>query len=119
MTSLNIINLIENNPIARLSNTYQNKLLTKIKEKFTDSEQQLFVSSFYCYLKYENDNDFIIDLDDIWKWLGFQCKYNSKRLLEKYFTLDKDYKILLSQSAEQSNHTKGGHNKETIMLTIN
>mgnify|MGYP003350875914 CR=1 FL=1 len=48
--SLNIVELIEKNPITRLSNTYQNKLLTKIKERFTDDEQQIFVASFYCYL---------------------------------------------------------------------
>ena len=28
---LNIVELIENNPVTRLSNTYQNKLITKIK----------------------------------------------------------------------------------------
>lgn len=30
-SSLDIVELIENNPITRLSNTYQNKLITKIK----------------------------------------------------------------------------------------
>ena len=62
MTDLNIVDLIEKNPIMRLSNEYNNKLLSKIKEKFTGFEQQLFVSSFYCYLNY-NDTDFVIDLD--------------------------------------------------------
>ena len=66
--SLNIVELIETNPITRLSNTYQNKLLNKIKERFTNDEQQIFIASFYCYLNYQNE--FIIDLDDIWKWLG-------------------------------------------------
>jgi hypothetical protein len=46
--TLNIVDLIENNPITRLSSTYQNKLLTKIKAKFTDNEKQIFVASFYC-----------------------------------------------------------------------
>ena len=48
--SLNIVELIENNPITKLTGTYQNKLITKIKENFTDNEQQMFVASFYCYL---------------------------------------------------------------------
>lgn len=113
--SLNIVELIEKNPITRLSNTYQNKLLTKIKERFTDNEQQIFVTSFYCYLNY--NDEFIIDLDNIWKWLGFQSKFNSKRLLETQFIINKDY-ILLSPSAKQSQHIKGGHNKETFMLNI-
>ena len=117
-TSLNIVELIENNPITRLSGTYQNKLLTKIKNNFTDTEQQLFVASFYCFLNYNQRNDFVIDLDNIWKWLGFSSKYNSKRLLEKNFKLDIDYKISLLQNAEQDIYTHGGNNKETILLTI-
>ena len=117
-TSLNIVELIENNPIIRLSGTYQNKLLTKIKNNFTDTEQQLFVASFYCFLKYNQRNDFVIDLDNIWKWLGFSSKHNSKRLLEKNFKLDIDYKILLLQDAKQDIYTHGGNNKETILLTI-
>jgi hypothetical protein len=76
--SLNIVNLIENNPVIKLSNTYNNKLLEKIKINFTESQQQLFVSSFYCYLNYNPNNDFVIDLDNIWKWLGFSQKIHSK-----------------------------------------
>jgi len=62
-TSLNIVELIENNPITKLTGSYQNKLVTKIKENFNDNEQQMFVASFYCYLKYDRKNDFVIDLD--------------------------------------------------------
>jgi len=118
MEAFNIVELIEKNPISRLSGTYQNRLLTKIKEKFTEKEQQLFVASFYCYLNYDQETDFIVDLDDVWYWMGFQSKHNSKRLLEKYFTLNVDYIISLRRSAERSNHLKGGQNKESILLTI-
>lgn len=130
--SLNIVDLIENNPITRLSNTYQNKLLIKIKENFNDSEQQMFVASFYCFLNYNQRNDFVIDLDDVWKWIGFNQKYNAKHMLEQNFMIDIDYKIiapecsgaknnnkiLLNQKSEQTKPTRGGHNKETIKLTI-
>jgi len=114
----NIIELIENNPVTRLSNTYQNKLITKIKTNFTDSEQQMFVASFYCYLNYNSKTDFVIDLDNVWKWVGFSNKAHAKNLLEKNFTQDKDYKLLLTKLSEQKKHTKGGHNKEIIMLNI-
>ena len=115
--SLNIVELIETNPITRLSNTYQNKLLTKIKERFTDDEQQIFVASFYCYLNYNSKTDFLINLDDIWKWLHFSTKQKSKELLEKNFIINKDY-ILLNLQVKQSPHIRGGHNKETFMLNI-
>ena len=60
-------------------------------------------------------------------------KDSAKRLLEKIFIIDKDYKRLLRFKAEQKNSTilpteaetgevkkekRGGHNKETIMLNI-
>jgi phage anti-repressor protein len=75
------------------------------------------VASFYCYLNHQDD--FVIDLDDIWKWLDFQSKFNSKRLLEKNFTIDKDYKRLIIPNAKQTTQTRGGHNKEIFMLKIN
>ena len=117
MSSLDIVDLIENNPITKLSTTYNNKLIAKIKDSFTETQQQLFVSSFYCYLNCNQKTDFIIDLDNVWKWLGFSQKVNSKKILHKHFIINKDYKILLCKLAEQDNK-HGGHNKETIMLSI-
>jgi hypothetical protein len=72
--TLVIVNLIEKNPITLLSKDYHNKLLNKIKDKFTESQQQLFASNFYCYLNHNSKSDFIIDLDDVWKWWVFQEK---------------------------------------------
>jgi hypothetical protein len=128
-TSLNIVDLIENNPITKLSSAYNGKLLTKIQQNFTNFEQQLFVTSFYCYLNCHPINDFVIDLDNVWKWLGFSQKINAKTLLEKIFVLDKDYTKSLSSEAKQSatslllqqkqsTHAKGGHNKEIFMLNV-
>jgi len=116
--SLNIVDLIENNPITRLSNTYQHKLLNKIKANFSDNEQQMFVTSFYCYLKHDARKDFVIDLDNVWEWMGFKQKVNAKTLLEKYFENEKDYKKSLLLQQKQSIHVKGGHNKETFMLNV-
>ena len=134
--SVDIVNLIESNPITKFSGDYHSKLVEKIKNNFTNYEQQLFLSSFYCYLKYDSKNDFVIDLDNVWKWLGFGQKVNAKRVLEKNFTIEKDYKLLLCQLAKQTfatevsetnslyqqvkqdEKTHGGHNKETFMLNI-
>jgi hypothetical protein len=119
MNHFNIINLIEKNPISILSNTYNNKFLIKIKENFTNSEQQLFVSSLYCYLNYDNIKDLIIDFDDIWKWLGFSNKDKAKRALIKNFIIDVDYKFLLTPIGEQKKEGRGGHNREIILMNIN
>ena len=128
--SVDIVNLIENNPITKLNGNYQSKLIEKVQKSFNNYEQQMFVSSFYCYLNHDYKNDFVIDLDNVWKWLGFTNKAHSKRLLEKLFIADKDYKLLLTPTGEQKNinvalptskattDTRGGHNKEIIMLNI-
>ena len=116
--SIDIVNLIENNPITKLSGNYQSKLVEKVKNNFTNYEQQLFLSSFYCYLKYDSKNDFVIDLDNVWQWLGFSTKQKAKNLLEKNFVINTDYKILPNQLVKQYNYRHGGHNKEIIMLNI-
>ena len=116
MDPFNIVDLIENNPISKLSTTYQNTLLTKIQAKFTETEQQLFVASFYGFLKYDATNDFVIDLDDVWRWLDFSTKQKSKMLLEAQFVKDKDYK--LSPTTDTKTHARGGHNKEIFMLNV-
>jgi len=125
--SIDIINLIESNPITKLTGDYQSKLIEKVKSNFTNYEQQLFLSSFYCYLKYNTKNDFVIDLDNVWKWLGFSQKARAKELIEKNFVINKHYKCLLSFEGKQifvpepsgaKKSNRGGHNKEIIMLNI-
>lgn len=117
--TLDIVKLIEKNPIIRLSQDYQNKLLNKIKAKFTDTQQQLFASSFYCYLNHNSKNEFIIDLDDVWKWMGFSRKDPAKVVIVKNFIKDIDYKILIVKKEITENQTnRGGRNKEQIIMTI-
>jgi hypothetical protein len=107
--SLDIVHLIESNPIARFNQTYHSKIIDKLNVKFPNYDEKIFLSNFYCYLKYDKVNDFVIDLDNIWKYIGFRNKANAKRLLRNSFIIEKDYKILLLNIQE----------KEKIMLNIN
>jgi len=116
--SVDIVELIESNPITKLTGNYQSKLVEKVKNNFTNYEQQLFLSSFYCYLKYDNKNDYVIDLDNVWKWLDFSQKYNAKVTLEKNFVIDKDYKMFAPEGSGAKKSNRGGHNKEIIMLNV-
>jgi len=116
--SVDIVNLIESNPLTKLNGNYQSKLVERVQKTFNNYEQQLFVASFYCYLNYDYKKDFVIDLDNVWKWLGFQQKVKAKILLEKNFKINTDYIFLLSQPGKQTNNTQGGHNKEIFMLNI-
>jgi hypothetical protein len=116
--SIDIVDLFETNPITKLNGNYQSKLIEKVKNAFTESQQQMFVASFYCYLNYHPTNDFVVDLDNVWKWLDFSQKYNAKYMLEKNFIINKDYKTFAPEHSGAKKFTKGGHNKEIIMLNI-
>ena len=119
---LDIVGLVEKNKITKLNGNYQSKMIEKIKNNFNSYEQQLFLASFYCYLQYDSKNDFIVDLDNIWKWLGFSQKMTAKRVLEKNFLIEKDYKFLpyqvVKQKVNEEKSGSGGHNKETFILNI-
>jgi hypothetical protein len=106
--SLDIVHLIESNPIARFNQPYHSKLIDKLSLKFSNYDEKIFLSNFYCYLKYDKVKDFVIDLDNIWKYIGFRNKTNAKRLLQKCFIIEKDYKILCLNI----------HENEKIMLNI-
>ena len=97
--TLNIVSLIEKDTSIRLNHSYQSTLLTKIQNGFSAEEQQIFVASFYCYLKYDPKKDFVIDFSNVWKWCGFTRKADAKKLLEKHFILDTDYKITKTATA--------------------
>jgi phage anti-repressor protein len=128
---MNIKELIERNPLTRLNKDYQTKFINRIKDAFTEDQQKMFVGSFYCYLNYNAKNDFVIDFESTWKWLGFSRKEKCKRLLHQHFIENVDYKVTddirfepdekaASPIGEASFTNKhGGHNKETILLTVN
>ena len=109
------LNLFVDKPDDRLS-----KLLN---EKLNTEEQKLFVQSFQTYLHYGNDDTaFVINLDDIWQWVGFSNKGNAKTLLLKHFIENQDYTVSLLQLQKQvyeGEKFHGGTNKETIMITVN
>lgn len=120
MTEFNIVELIENQPIDRLTDMYNVKLLDNIKEEFSNADQKLFIGHFYGYLNYDLKRDFVVDLDDVWKWLEFNQKVRAQEVLERHFTADVDYKHIISsieQSAEEKKG-RGGRNIKKIMMTV-
>jgi len=129
LQKFDIVNLIDNNPLIKLSSNYQNKLLIKIQQKFNEDQHRLFVSSFFGYINYNQYTDFVIDFDSIWKWLGFSRKEHCKVLLEKHFIINIDYKIITNKIYDKKVATEvavasltslkhGGQNKEKILMTI-
>jgi hypothetical protein len=120
MTEFNIVELIENQPIDRLTDTYNVKLLDTIKEEFSNADQKLFIGYFYGYLNYDLKRDFVVDLDDVWKWLEFNQKVRAQEVLERHFTADVDYKHITSsiEQCVEEKKGRGGRNIKKIMMTV-
>tara|TARA_Y100000389_G_scaffold68803_1_gene65332 strand:- start:3963 stop:5858 length:1896 start_codon:yes stop_codon:yes gene_type:complete len=116
--TLDIVKLIENNPIVSLSEKSNDKLLKKIKENFNEEDQKLFLSSFYCFFKYDPFKDFVIDLDEVWSWIGFSRKSNAKTILEKYFKKEIDYKVFAAVLTATKKGS-GGHNSLKTLMSVN
>jgi len=145
---LDIVALIENNPLTKLSGDYGSVMVSKIRQHFTTEQQQLFVSNFYCYLNYNSKTEFVILLDLFWEWIGYSRIDNCKAVLIKNFKENIDYKIekaapedagaafsapassgAKNESVEEDQESEkikkskniggAGLNKEYITLTIN
>ena len=118
------------NTKLKLSLNFQSKMIDQMNIDFTNNEQRWFIANLYCYLHYHPTNDFPINLENVYKMIGFTTKSNAKRSLLNNFTENEDYKItivsmnnnrietLLIPRDEQKNEKRGGHNEETIMLNI-
>lgn len=122
---LDIVALVKNSKISSLDDEYQVKLIEKIQGTFTEIEQQLCISGLIGFINHDTEKDFIIDLDPIWKWLGFERKGFAKKLLVKHFVKDINYIIYTpggearrENALEQFDKLAGGLNKETILMTI-
>ena len=45
--NIDIVQLIESNPITKFNGNFESNLIKKVKNSFNDYEQQLFLASFY------------------------------------------------------------------------
>jgi hypothetical protein len=137
--TVDIISLVQSNVLSKLSSNYGSKIIERIKDRFKDEDQLMFIANFYCYLNYDTKKDFVVELSKVWKWLGYGRIEECKRCLTKNFKENIDYKIakaapqdggtgtidknVISHSEQAPKEGKNlggaGLNKEYITLTIN
>jgi phage anti-repressor protein len=116
-----------------LSLQIQDSLVERLNTNFTDDEQRWYVANLYMYMNYHATNDYPINLEDVYKMIGFVHKKNAKRTLENNFIEGEDYKtsllpkekssneeevLLLPTEKQKTDENRGGHNKETVMLNV-
>jgi len=105
---------------TKLSVNCQSKMVDLLNTEFTEEESQWYITNLYIYLNYHPTNDYPINLENVYKMLGFANKGNAMKTIKSNFTKDEDYKTLLFPMEKQKNtdETRGGHNREDIMLNV-
>jgi phage anti-repressor protein len=94
-------------------------LFKLLRDNMNTEEQELFMDSFKMYLQHGNDDDaFVVNLDDVWEWMGFVKKFNALRLLQKLFTEEKDFITQNNSLLREERVQHGGQNKETILMSV-
>lgn len=88
-------------PIRRFPDHTSSHIVYLLLLKFNAINYIVLNVVLFAFDYYNQTTDFVIDLDNIWKWLGFQQNVKAKILLEKHFVSDKDYKISLMPSHTQ------------------
>jgi phage anti-repressor protein len=119
----NIVSLVRDNPIKNIDYDDNIGLIDILKEKFTTDDENLFLMHFYCYLKFDKYKDFVVDFNNVWKWLEFTRLDHCKTLLLKNFEENIDYVIFKTNkntNLSESGKNLGGSglNKENIFLNI-
>jgi hypothetical protein len=70
-------------------------MIKLIYDNFLESDMELFKSNYQIYLEYRNNNNnFVVNIDNIYKLIGLCSKEQIKTLLSKYFILNKDFIII-------------------------
>jgi phage anti-repressor protein/uncharacterized protein YjgD (DUF1641 family) len=87
-------------------------MVRELTTQFNTDEQKWFIANLYMYLNYHQIEDYPINLENIWKFIGFASKANSKKTLKNNFILGQDYKIT------EDGRDNGRFTTETVMLNI-
>ncbi|PNH02084.1 hypothetical protein TSOC_011967 [Tetrabaena socialis] len=99
---------------VRLTNTVSSELLDILRSELTGEEQQLFINGFAAYLHCDTRKDFVMDIDDVYAWLGFTRPDSLKKLYKKHLTEGVHFQVF----RHLAENPLGGRPKEQTLLTI-
>jgi hypothetical protein len=90
--TINFIELVRNSNTS-LSLNCESKMIDLLNKEFTEQESQWYITNLYIYLNYHPTNDYPINLENVYKMLGFANKGNAMKTIKSNFIKDEDYKI--------------------------
>ena len=87
------------------ADTQHADFLTYLRNKFNDEEANAFFSTFALVFQ-GKINEFCIDFDEAYHWMGFSRKDNALRLMLQTLKLKNEQDFILLGSEEQRNSDK-------------
>ena len=116
--SINFTELVRNSNTT-LTLSYQSNMIDLLNKEFTEEESQWYIANLYVYLNYHSTDDYPINLENVYKMLGFANKGNAMKTIKSNFTKDEDYKTVIFRTEKNLNRKDvGGRPTEEIMLNI-
>lgn len=94
----------------------QSRFIDLLNLEFTEEEQKLYIANLYMYLNYDSTTDYPINLENVYKMIGFANKGNAMKTIKSNFTKDEDYKTSLIPK-EKSSFTKDDDYKTIFFPT--
>lgn len=112
--AINFKELVKNSNTT-LSLNLETKMINIINTEFTEEEQQWYIANLYIYMNYHPTTDYPINLEDVFKMIGFANKGNAMKTIKSNFILDEDYKLLIIPREKKQN---AGRSEHEIMLNV-
>ena len=78
--SINFSELVKTSNTT-LSLDVQDRLVERLNTHFTEDEQKWYIANLYVYMNYHPTDDYPINLENVFKMIGFANKGNAKRRL--------------------------------------
>ena len=112
---VDFVDLLESHKSCNYSLDSEGIIVNNLQMFEDKTIEQFLITKDYLYNKNNfTKENYVFDLDNIWKFLKFSQKSRAKSVLEKYFILNTDYIIVEDIQKKGS----GGHNKEKILLNL-
>jgi phage anti-repressor protein len=112
--AVNFKDLVKNSKTT-LSLNCQSDMIDLLNEEFTEEQSQWYIANLYMYINFDPTTDFPINLDHVFKMIGFANKGNAMKTIKSNFTKDEDYKISLIPKEKSS---WGGSGSDEVMLNV-
>lgn len=97
-----------------LSLNIESKLVEALNKEFKDDEQRWYIANLYVYMNYHPTKDFPINLEHVYKMIGFANKGNAMKTIKRNFIDGEDYKTSFFRS--ENRKKDGGKDNKNVML---